>query len=74
MLEYIHGASQEIYVIKIPSEFTIPTKFSLFVQHAYLEYGVLIIGLKTRKDYEYDKDIHYNNRLHYSGFGKNCRQ
>lgn len=59
LLEYIHGASQEIYVVKIPEKFDIPIKFHLFVQHAYLEYGSLIIGIKTKKVYHLDSEIYY---------------
>ena len=56
MLEYIHGASQEIYIIKVPEEFTVPIILHLFILHAYLEYGVLVIGIKTKREYELDKD------------------
>lgn len=57
ILEYISGASQEIYVIKIPEEFTCPIKFHLFVLHAYMEYGILVLGIKRKKIYEYDNEI-----------------
>ena len=62
MLEYMHGASQEIYLIKIPEEFlikiSVELKFYVFVQFVYIQYNILIIGLKRQKN--------YNDELSYS--------
>ena len=62
LLEYIHGASQEIYVVKIPDYFNVSKvkiSFHHFVSFAYEEKYSLIIGVKTKKEYHLDKDIYY---------------
>ena len=59
MLEYIHGASQEIYVVHIPEDFSMKIPFGAFVQYSYLEYGSLVIGIKKKREYQLDRDIFY---------------
>jgi hypothetical protein len=58
LLEYIHGASQEIYIVEVPQNTEI-VAFNKFVERAYLEYGTLIIGIKKKKCTVEDKDIFY---------------
>jgi len=58
MLEYIHGASQEIYIIEIPQNFQ-ECSFKEFLLRTYFENRSLIIGVKKKIKYKEDKDIFY---------------
>jgi len=58
MLEYIHGASQEIYIINIPENFE-ECSFRDFVLKSYFNHRSLIIGVKKKIKYKEDKDIFY---------------
>lgn len=58
MLEYIHGASQEIYIINIPENFG-QCSFRDFVLKSYFNHRSLIIGVKKKIKYKEDKDIFY---------------
>lgn len=58
MLEYIHGASQEIYIINIPENFA-ECSFRDFVLRSYFNHRSLIIGVKKKIKYKEDKDIFY---------------
>jgi len=58
MLEYIHGASQEIYIVRIPQNFE-ECNFRDFVVQSYFDYRSLIIGVKKKIKYKEDKDIFY---------------
>jgi hypothetical protein len=58
LLEYMHGASQEIYIVEVPDN-TEMVCFKKFVERVYLEYGTLVIGIKKKKCTIEDKDIFY---------------
>lgn len=62
ILEYIHGASQEIYIVKIPAEFE-RTKYAEFVSKSYRIHGSLVIGVKRLVKYKQDDDICYHQYL-----------
>jgi len=49
MLEYMHGASQEIYIIPIEENYI------NFVRRAYTSTGVLVIGVKKKMKYIHDE-------------------
>jgi hypothetical protein len=59
MLEYIYGASQEIYIVKIPEDYKSEIQFTKFAKKSYLNYGSLVIGVKKKIYYQEDKDIFY---------------
>lgn len=59
MLEYIYGASQEIYIVKIPEDYNREINFTKFAKKSYLNYGSLVIGVKKKVYYQEDKDIFY---------------
>lgn len=58
MLEYIHGASQEIYIVDIPESFH-DLSFREFVLRSYFNHRSLIIGVKKKIKYKEDNDIFY---------------
>lgn len=58
LLEYIHGASQEIYIIDIPDNFEV-CPFHEFILKSYFNHRSLIIGVKKKIQYTEDNDIFY---------------
>lgn len=60
--EYLHGASQQMFVINIPENFqNISFKEILF--RSFLNDGSLIIGVKKKIKYKEDNDISYYSYL-----------
>ena len=58
MLEYLEGASQELYIVQPPSDFK-AIEFTKFVEIAYVNFGSLPLGVRKKVESSEDEELVY---------------
>ena len=58
MLEYLEGASQELYIVEPPSDFK-TIEFTKFVEIAYVNFGSLPLGVRKKVESSDDEELVY---------------
>ena len=58
MLEYLEGASQELYIVQPPSDFK-AIEFTKFVEIAYVNFGSLPLGVRKKVESSDDEELVY---------------
>ena len=62
ILEYMEGASQELYIVQPPETFE-DIEFTKFVEQSYVNHGSIVFGIRKKIVSIEDKDIVYYNYI-----------